>query len=133
MIVVDSSAFLAILFGEPDAGPIAAAFEEAGQRLASAVTVYETRTVLLRRADTRYLPPFEELLAWGTVEQYSFDRRQGDIASAAYEHFGRGTGHPAKLNLADCASYALAKSLDVPLLYKGSDFAQTDVRSALAP
>ena len=52
--------------------------------------------------------------------------------SRAYRKFGKGTGHKAQLNLCDCAAYALARSLDLPLLYKGDDFAHTDVRSALA-
>ena len=53
--------------------------------------------------------------------------------SAAYRRFGKGSGHKAQLNLGDCASYALATSLDLPLLFKGNDFTHTDVRSALAP
>ena len=60
-----------------------------------------------------------------------FDQRQSDLASAAYARYGRGTGHPARLNLADCAAYALATSLGAALLYKGDDFALTDVRPAL--
>ncbi|CAH1669818.1 type II toxin-antitoxin system VapC family toxin [Chelatococcus asaccharovorans] len=131
LIVVDSSAFLSILLGEPDAGQIASSLQSASQRISSAVTIYETRTVLLRRADRRYLDPFESLLSVADLKQHAFDERQADIASQAYARFGRGSGSPAKLNLADCASYALAISLDAPLLYKGNDFAQTDVRSAL--
>lgn len=56
----------------------------------------------------------------------------GGAAFAAFLKFGKGR-HPARLNLGDCFAYALAKSLDAPLLYKGDDFAKTDIRSALQP
>lgn len=59
-----------------------------------------------------------------------FDERQSNLAFDAYRRYGKGI-HPAGLNLADCAAYALAKSLDAPLLFKGDDFARTDVRRAL--
>ena len=52
-------------------------------------------------------------------------------ASDAFDRFGKGIGHPAKLNFGDCMAYAVAKVHDVPLLYKGTDFAQTDIRPAL--
>jgi len=57
--------------------------------------------------------------------------RQARIARAAYRDFGRGSGHPAKLNFGDCFAYALAIERDEPLLFKGDDFTHTDVRSAL--
>ena len=62
-----------------------------------------------------------------------FDDDQAGIAFAAYRSYGKGSGHKAQLNLGDCAAYALATSLDLPLLFKGNDFTHTDVRSALAP
>ncbi len=55
----------------------------------------------------------------------------GWIAAEAAERFGRGSGHPARLNFGDCLSYAFAKHLDVPLLYKGNDFTHTDITAAL--
>jgi len=60
-----------------------------------------------------------------------FDEQQARIAREAYRDFGKGSGHPARLNFGDCLAYALAKAMDEPLLYKGSDFSHTDVRSAL--
>jgi ribonuclease VapC len=63
---------------------------------------------------------------------HPFDAQQSERAFAAYRRFGNGSGHPARLNLGDCAAYALATSLDLPLLFKGDDFSHTDVRSALA-
>jgi ribonuclease VapC len=56
-----------------------------------------------------------------------FDDRQARLADAAFHSYGKGQGHPAQLNLGDCAVYALAKSLDEPLLFVGNDFAQTDI------
>lgn len=132
MIVVDTSAFIAMLTGESDADALALALHGASYRCASAVTIYEARVVLLRRGDARYLIPFGNLLASADIVLHNFDMAQSDLASDAYRRFGRGSGHPARLNLGACASYALAMSLDAPLLYKGNDFSQTDVRSALA-
>jgi len=58
----------------------------------------------------------------------SFDERQARIADMAFLRYGKGQGHPAQLNFGDCAVYALAKSLDEPLLFVGNDFAQTDIQ-----
>lgn len=60
------------------------------------------------------------------------DRAVADIAADAADRYGRGSGHPARLNSGDCLSYAVAKHLDAPLLFKGDDFGQTDIRSAVA-
>ena len=60
------------------------------------------------------------------------DEKQMRIARQAYRDFGKGSGHPARLNFGDCFAYALAKALDEPLLYKGADFGKTDVQSAMA-
>ena len=68
--------------------------------------------------------------AWG-VELASFDADQARVAQQAYRDYGRGSGHPAQLNLGDCFSYALATVADEPLLYVGDDFAHTDIPSAL--
>lgn len=57
-----------------------------------------------------------------------FDERQAQIADIAFQRFGKGQGHPAQLNFGDCAVYALAKSLDEPLLFVGNDFSQTDIK-----
>lgn len=66
------------------------------------------------------------------IEISAWTRQHADIAAEAFLRFGRGRGHAAKLNFGDCMAYALAKSLDAPLLFKGDDFALTDIRSALA-
>jgi ribonuclease VapC len=61
----------------------------------------------------------------------AFDHQQATLALAAFARYGKGR-HPAALNFGDCCAYALAKSMNLPLLYKGNDFAQTDIASALA-
>jgi len=66
------------------------------------------------------------------VELRSVDETQLRIARIAFDRFGKGRGHPARLNFGDCFAYALAKSLGAPLLYKGDDFAHTDIAAALA-
>ena len=71
------------------------------------------------------------LVAGSNIEVVSFSASHADAATEAYRRFGKGVGQPACLNYGDCFSYALARSLDVPLLYKGDDFARTDIRSAL--
>lgn len=124
-LVVDTSALIAILGGEPEA----AAFE---QRLASASVIslsafshFEARCVLLRR-DASLAQTLDQLLSALAVEVVPFDRQIADVASDAYFRFGKGR-HPAALNLGDCASYATAAVLRTPLLFKGDDFALTDV------
>jgi ribonuclease VapC len=131
VIVVDSSALVAVLLEEDDA-PRFASLLLTSPLAMSAFTLFETRTVLWRSRDPTLVEDLGDLVGDMTIALYPFDDRASDLAFAAYRTFGKGT-HPAKLNLGDCASYALAKSLDAPLLYKGSDFARTDVRPALAP
>ena len=74
---------------------------------------------------------FQPLLDHLDLKVMPFDALQLDIAQDAYKRFGRGSGHSAGLNMGDCYSYALAKSLDMPLLFKGEDFIHTDIMSAL--
>lgn len=134
-MIVDTSAVVAIL-SEDDARPYAEAAASAAHVAISALTVYETRIVLgARRDGRRRYPPehmaeFDELLATWAAEVVAFDRQHARLAHAAYERYGRGF-HPAGLNLADCAAYALARLRGEPLLFKGDDFARTDVLRAL--
>lgn len=131
MIVIDSSAVVAILLGEPDAAAYAAMIADR-RCFMSAVSVYETEIVILGRANAAMASGMRSLLADRGVKIEPFDDRQAALAFAAYARFGKGH-HPARLNMGDCAAYALAQSLGLPLLYKGDDFARTDVRSAVTP
>lgn len=131
-LVVDTSAVVAFLRSEPEADAIETALTEADGIHISAFTVFEARVVLARRFGPHASADFELLLAKLEAEIAPFDGEQAEIAAGAYRRFGKGTGHPAQLNLGDCASYALARQLDLPLLFKGDDFSRTDLEAVLA-
>ncbi len=128
--MIDSSALIAIVTGEPERASFVDAILASSEPVMSAVSHFETRTVLLRRAGEKPLRDLQEFLEVGQVEVRAFDHDQACAALDAYRRFGKGSGHKAKLNLGDCAAYALARLLDLPLLYKGGDFVHTDVRPA---
>ncbi|WP_279482682.1 type II toxin-antitoxin system VapC family toxin [Aureimonas sp. SK2] len=131
MIVVDTSALFAILDGEPEAADLLGAAVQAERVFLSAASHVELQILTLRRLGPEGLKRLAAILTNLRVGVVPFDRTQADIALLCAERFGRGSGHAAKLNLGDCFSYALARSLDAPLLFKGDDFVHTDVRSAL--
>jgi ribonuclease VapC len=131
-MVVDTSALIAILRDEPEAIAIRDAMTTARRRLISALTLFEARTVLWGRFGDAMVQALHELLDGWEPDVHAFDARQSGLAFAAYRRFGKGSGHPARLNLCDCAAYALATSQGLPLLFKGNDFPHTDVRPALA-
>lgn len=131
MIAIDSSALVAILRNEPDALSFAEAMGAANSAFVSAVNCFETSMVLAgaTRGESVWLP-LDALLTRAKVAVISFDAEQAVFARAAFLKYGKGR-HPAALNFGDCAAYALAKSKGIPLLYKGADFAKTDIVSAL--
>lgn len=130
-MVLDTSALVAFLRGEQEADAIERVLEAADELHISAFTLLEARVVLGTRFGDRAAADCELLLAklGATVEP--FDAAQAEHAYQAYRRFGRGTGHPARLNLGDCVSYALSMSLGLPLLFKGDDFVHTDVEGVL--
>ncbi|CAN5582123.1 type II toxin-antitoxin system VapC family toxin [soil metagenome] len=130
MIVVDTSAIVAILLEELEGTRFSLILSGAADVQISAVTDYETRLIALHRRGPLLVEKYEELVSSGGFSIATFDQVQSGLAFAAYRQYGKGN-HSARLNFADCAAYALAKSLDAPLLFKGNDFAQTDVRVAL--
>lgn len=130
-VVVDTSALVAVILGEPDAPQFAAVLaDHAGEVCISAATLVECEIVLESRHGHAAVLELANLLTKASITVVDFDRPQGVLAAAAWRRFGKGR-HSARLNLADCYSYALAQHLGARLLYKGDDFAQTDVRSAL--
>lgn len=131
-MVVDSSALVAILTNEPERDRFIDAIASADQRLLSALNLFETQIVLHRRAGAGPVLHLQEFLLRGRFDVLGFDEQQARHALAAYRRFGKGSGSKARLDLGDCAAYALATSLDLPLLFKGEDFHHTDVRPALA-
>lgn len=128
-LVVDSSALVAIALREPDRGPLVEALEAADEILISPMNYVETGVVLTTHGLFTSCDAIEAWLAAYRV-QVAHEPPIEAVALDAYLRFGKGR-HPARLNLADCFAYALAKQLDAPLLYKGDDFPLTDVRSAL--
>jgi len=130
-IVVDASAIVALLLREPKYD----LFEEImldSDPVISAATRIEVGCVLFRRAGTAGLKRLDRLLGRFRVSIAAVDERQSEISLEALERVGRGRrAEPAVLNYGDLFAYALAKSWDLPLLYKGNDFAKTDIRSAL--
>lgn len=131
MIVADSSAIIAIAFGEPEADHFQRLLTDASDCVCSAVTFTECVMVLIGKRATTPLREVEALFDDLKVRTAALDPEQGRLASEAFVRFGKGR-HPAYLNLGDCFSYALAKSLNAPLLYKGNDFIHTDIVSAAA-
>jgi ribonuclease VapC len=133
-MVVDTSAVIAIFLDEPEGPRFAAALEAAESPLMSVASVLECAIVLRAR---KHVPPddadrrLDAFLASAGIEIEAVTREQLALARAADRRFGRGSGHPAGLHYGDCFSYALAKATGRPLLFKGDDFARTDLRSAL--
>ncbi len=94
-------------------------------------TYVELGSIVESAKDSKVSGLLDDLLKRSRIELIPMTARQAFRGREAYGRFGKGSGHPAKLNLGDCFSYALAKDLDLPLLFKGNDFTHTDVRRAL--
>jgi len=127
-VIVDSSALIAILRNEPDASAIAEALQEAPFRHISAVTYVEAAVVADNGRNPLLSRRFDNLIRDAQVSVEPVTPRQAEIARQAYRDFGKGR-HKAGLNFGDCFAYALAKEMDEPLLFKGTDFARTDVEA----
>lgn len=132
-MVIDTSAFIAILTEEPDADVFHAALKAASECAMSAFNSFEGRVVLMCAHGLGMVRDFDAFLAKVPVEIVPFDADQVVLAQDAYRRFGKGTGHPAQLNLGDCAAYALTRLRGDRLLFKGADFTKTDIASALTP
>lgn len=126
MIVVDSSVLVGIIKGEPDAERLLDLLADEECAIGTP-TLVETRawcTANLAAKSSRWLEVFIDA-GPGTVVPFS--REMADVASRAFAAFGRASGHPARLNFGDCMAYAVSVVLRAPLLFKGGDFARTDV------
>jgi ribonuclease VapC len=129
-MVIDTSALVALLLAEPETVDFVSLISGAATRLTSASSYLETAIVIATRSGPRARGKVEQLVEALAIEIVPFTREQAEAAIAAYRRFGRGTGHPAKLNFGDCFSYALAKLRREPLLFKGDDFSHTDIEIA---
>src|SRR5258708_14408009 len=134
MIVVDSSAVIAIMFGEATAGALLTRLAADPERVISVASYLEAGTVLAGRRRTDRLLAIDDLngfLTTAGIELAAVDPDQARIALRARIAYGRGMGHGGVLNFGDAFSYALAKALDAPLLFVVGDFAVTEWPSAL--
>jgi ribonuclease VapC len=131
-MVIDSSALVALLLGEPETAGFVAAIADASSRSVSAPSYVETAIVMMTRSGPEAQQQLDRLLADLAIEIVPFTRDQAVLAVAAYRQFGRGSGHPAALNFGDRFSYALAKFRGEPVLFKGNDFSRTDEEIAAA-
>ncbi len=130
-MILDASAVIAILRDEADAASFANAIESAAVRRMSAVNFVEAAVVIDGSRDPIASRRFDELISSAQVAIEAVDEVQARLARDAYRDFGKGSGHPARLNFGDCFAYALAKATNEPLLFKGRDFSETDVTDAL--
>jgi ribonuclease VapC len=129
-LVIDTSAIIAILRDEPERHRFVDAILAADTRLMSAVSLQEAGIVIAGRSgDEAALEPLEALLSRLDIAVVAHDSGLARLAWQAFLRFGKGR-HPARLNFADCAAYALARSSGLPLLFKGEDFAATDIVAA---
>jgi ribonuclease VapC len=131
-MVIDTSAIVAILFGEPDRRRFEDAIEAAPIRMISAVTRVELTFVIEGRKGDAGRERLERFLRLMDADIVSVTQVHADIAMDAFRRFGRGR-HLAALNIGDSFSYALAAATGYPLLFKGNDFAHTDLPAALPP
>jgi ribonuclease VapC len=131
-MVVDTSALVAILLGEPEADRFARALADAPVRLLSVVSRVELSFVIEGRKGETGRADVDLLLRDGSFDIVSVTPQQAEIAVDAFRRFGRGR-HRARLNIGDCFAYALAVATDHTLLFKGDDFIHTDIRPALPP
>lgn len=130
-MIVDTSALVAVLRAEPDAELYTRAIQDAPVRRLSAASYLETGVVVDGRRDPVASRRFDDLLAEAGFIIEPVTAEQARIAREAWRDFGKGSGHAAGLNFGDCFAYALARDKREKLLFKGTDFARTDVASAI--
>lgn len=128
-MIVDTSALVAVILGEPDAEAQLARMASAETLALSAATLTEALIVVEARQGREAATDLVALLAELEAEIASLDEDQAELAASAWRRFGKGR-HPAALNLGDAFSYALTAARGEPLLFKGRDFSATDVRQA---
>ena len=129
-MIVDTSALIAILRDEPEARACASAIESSAIRRVSAANFVETALIIDASRDPVASRRFDDLIREAQITVEPVTEAQARIAREAYRDFGKCSGHPAKLNFGDCFAYALAKVTAEPLLFKGDDFARTDIEPA---
>lgn len=129
-MVIDSSAIVAILLGEPEADRLVHAIASAGSRMIGTPSLVEASAVMLARKGTVGEIALDALLQRLAIDIVPMSADAAASARSAYQRYGRGIGSPGVLNFGDCLSYGVAMAAGEPLLFKGDDFAMTDVAMA---
>ena len=129
-MIVDSSALIAILKHEPQWQSLSKSLDSSASSSISAANYLETSIVVDRWREPILSLRLDELIEQFNIAIEPVTAEQAKIARQAYRDFGKGSGHPANLNLGDCFSYALARVKREPMLYKGDDFVHTDIQPA---
>ena len=125
-MVLDTSAVVAVLQNETERRKFNEAIEASESRSLSTASFVECSMILESRYGTDGVRDLDLFIAKAQVSLVPVDEEQANLARRAFQKFGKGR-HPAGLNFGDCFSYALSRALDLPLLFKGNDFDQTDV------
>lgn len=132
-MIIDTSVVVALLLREPDAPVLTRLLSTAQTRRLSSASYVELGAVIDGRRDPALSGALDAILRVLHIEVVPFTVEQARIARVAYQQFGRGSGHAASLNMGDCFAYALARDLGEPLLFKGGDFALTDIELVVEP
>lgn len=127
-MIVDSSAIVAIVREEADGPAIMESILAAPKATMSAANLLETSIVIDGEGSPEVSERLDQMIGMLGIHITPFTANQARIARDAYRRFGKGSGHPARLNFGDCFAYALSVDANEPLLFKGTDFSQTDVR-----
>lgn len=130
-MVLDTSAIVALIANKPERAVFQNAMLEALSLAMSAVSVLETQIVLYARHGAEAVRVFDQMLARANIVVAPFDEAMARVAFDAFGSYGKGQGHPAQLNIVDCAACPLARVRGEPLLFKGGDFGKTDIVAAL--
>ncbi|HEY8483255.1 MAG TPA: type II toxin-antitoxin system VapC family toxin [Longimicrobiales bacterium] len=126
-MVIDTSALIAILLGEPEAAALVDAIAADETRLVGAPTLVEASAIMVARKGPQGAIALDALLERLDIEVVAMSAEAASLARSAYTRYGKGVGSPGVLNYGDCLSYGVAMATGEPLLFKGDDFTQTDV------
>ena len=132
-MIVDSSALVAMIRGESDAERFSEVMRSTQVRRLSAASYVELAIVVDGLKDPIASGSLDDVLRVYHIQIEPLTAQQAHLARIAYQKFGKGSGHPAHLNFGDCFAYALARDLGEPLLFKGRDFALTDIEIVIEP
>jgi ribonuclease VapC len=132
-MIIDTSVIVAMMRREPESAAFARLIEGASVRRISAATYLELGIVIDGGGDPASSAALDPFIADSRIRIEPVTESQARIARTAYQRFGRGSGHPARLNFGDCFAYALARDLGEPLLFKGGDFKSTDIEIITEP